>query len=198
MQRRKVDLVRRLDDRPVAAVDFDIRIAGVDHPRRNLLAAVHDLDAGDLPATPASVVVFERDHRVLHGDEVALPEISRGAVPGLPEVVGRMQLDEARSPIAQQTHRYQTHLALKLLFDLGDHRCARADARRGFGGLLLRRRRSDGAGRQNGVPPLRRSELRAHFGAQFVDFVVIGRWFGRVGAGVNDAQRERPHRGGDD
>ena len=52
---------------------------------------------------------------MLDRDEVAVPEIAGRAVVGLPEVVGRVQLDETRAPVAQQVHRHQAHFALQLL-----------------------------------------------------------------------------------
>jgi hypothetical protein len=96
-------------------------------------------------------------------------------------------------------HRHQTHLALKLLFDLGHDLRARAHARRDFGGRIFRRRHPDRTSRQNGVPLSQASKLCAHFCAQLFDFVVIERLFEGVGAMcMNDAERERPHRGRDD
>ena len=80
-----------------------------------------------LRAARALLFVAQRDDGVLDGDEVAVAEIAGGAVVRLPEVVVRIELDEARSPLAQQLHRQEAHLALQLLFDLRDH----ARARRG-------------------------------------------------------------------
>ena len=51
-ERRQVELLR-LDDRPVAVVDFDIRIPGVDHTRGDFLAVVDDLHRRDLARSSA-------------------------------------------------------------------------------------------------------------------------------------------------
>src|SRR6185503_15997325 len=81
-----------------------------------------DLDVLDTARPAALVRLVERHDAVLDGDEVAVAEISGGAVAGLPGAVDRVQLDEALAPIAQQAHRKEAHLALNLTLDLIDER----------------------------------------------------------------------------
>ena len=116
---RQIELAR-VDDGPVAALHFGVGVADVDELRGNLLAAVDDLDRHDLAPARSIVVFGEHDDGVLHGDEVPVAQVSGGPVVGLAEVVVGVELDEARTPIAQQLNGEESHLALQLLFDFGD------------------------------------------------------------------------------
>ena len=183
-QRRQIQLAR-LDDRPVAAVDLDVGVARVDDLRRNLLPLVDDLHRRDLPRGRLRVLVAERDDGVLDGDEVAVAEVSGGAVVGLAEIVVRVQLDEARTALAKQLHRQQPHLALQLLLDLRDHPRARSvcvGARRPAAGGRGHRRRLDAA---------RAIDLGAHLGPQRLHVVLVRRArHDIVPVLVNDRDRE--------
>ena len=53
-QRRQVDRLLDLDDRPVARIDFDVGVAGVDDARRDVLAVVAHLDRRDARASRPS------------------------------------------------------------------------------------------------------------------------------------------------
>ena len=117
------------DDRPVAGVHLDVRVAGVDDPGGQVLALVAHLDRHDPPRLAAVDRLVEGDDAVLDGDEVAVPEVPGRAVAGLAEVVVGVQLDEAVPPLAQQAHRHQAHLALELALDLLDHRALRRTGR---------------------------------------------------------------------
>ena len=185
---------RGLDDRPVAGVHFDLGVARVDELRRHLFAVVQDLDPDDLPGARL-VAVLQRHDRVLDGDEIPVAEVAGGAVIGLPEVVGRIQLDEARSPVAQQGQRQQPHLALQLALDVGDHPFADgggAIAARPVGGVAHRRRGHDLRG--TGLP-----ELGAQFGTKRIELRIVVRANGGVvGAFVEHAEEEERRCGGDD
>ena len=190
-QRREIEIAR-LDDGPVAAVDFGFGVAGVDDFRRNLLAAIHDLHRRDLPRALAVVFVLERHHGVLHGDEVSVTQVAGGAIVGLPEVVGRIELHEARAAIAQQVNREQPHLVLQLRLDLRD------DARpRGRCGQPVARSRETpaGPGRHRDVRLGRARELRA----KRVELCVVQRLRRSVGAAyVQGAERKEGDGGGEE
>ena len=179
MQGRKIQLAR-LDDRPVAAVHFDVGVAGVDHLRRNLFPAVRDLHRHDPPRRLTVVVTLEPDDAVLDRDEIALTEISRRPVIRLSEVVRGIELDEARAAVPQQRHREQPHLALKFLLDLRDHLRARRGAWGKIRPIVLRvgaSRRSRG---QQQIP-VRASELAADLGADRVESRRVGFTIERFG-----------------
>ena len=98
-----------------------------------------------------------------------MSQISCGAVVCFAQVVGRIELDEARAPVAQQVDRQQTHLALELLLDLRDHVRAGGSVRRGIAGIFRSRfcaaRR---ASRQRQVS-VRAAQLRPHLRADRVE-----------------------------
>ncbi len=114
---------------------------------------------------------MRRDDGVLDGHEVAVAEISRGAVIRLAVAVGRIELDEARAAVAEQIDRQQPHLGLQLLLDFGDH--PRPRGRRPF--ILGSRRLATGAGGEHAVARDRLAELRAHLVADRLDFCVVRR-----------------------
>ena len=86
MKRRQVEIARA-DDGPVALVNLDVRVAGVDDLRRDLLALIHDLHRLNPPRARPVVFVAQRHHGVLDGDEVAVAQIPGGAVVRLALVV---------------------------------------------------------------------------------------------------------------
>ena len=169
---------------------FDAGIAGVDQAGGKLLAAIHDLDGANLPRVRPVGIVAQGDDSVLHRDEVAMAEISSGAVVGLAEVVGRVKLDEARTAVAQQMDRKQSHLALQLLLDLRHHPVARALGRHDVGLVLRPRGLSAGPGRNDGIGAAAPTQLSADLGADRVDLRVVGAFDDGVAvAGVNDPER---------
>ena len=105
------------------------------------------------------VFLPQRDDAVLDGDEVAVAEISGGAVAARPVVVVRVQLDEALPALAQQRERQQAHLDLQLALDVGDER------RPAFVVHRRRRRWRPRAGRAGGPVSFLFAE-QSDFGAQ--------------------------------
>ena len=57
---------------------------------------------------------------MLHGDEVALPQVAGRPVVARSGGIVRIHLDEALPALAQQADRHQPHLGLQLLLDVGD------------------------------------------------------------------------------
>jgi hypothetical protein len=114
-------------------VDLDVRIAAVNDGRRQVLALVADGHRHNLALLTSLGRIFERNHTMLHRDEVPLAEISSRAVAGLAEVVLGVQLDEALAPFAEQPHGHEAHLALELTLDLVHERALlRSGRRHGF------------------------------------------------------------------
>jgi hypothetical protein len=77
---------------------------------------------------------------VLHGNEVAVAEVSSGAVAARSAVVVGIELDEARSALAQQVEGEEPHLVLKLALHIGDERGAARMLERGDTGCSAARR----------------------------------------------------------
>ncbi len=65
-------------------------------------------------------ILAERHDGMLHGDEVPLTEVSRGAVVPLTLIVVGVELDETRLPLTNQPNGQQSHLMPELLLDVGD------------------------------------------------------------------------------
>jgi len=119
-QGRQRDVARHLHDGPVARVDFHVRIARIDQPRPHTLAADDKFDPIDRPRLLSSGIGTQRHNSVLDGDEIAIAQIAGRAVVAVPEVVLRVELDEALAARAQQADGHQPHLVLELRLQLID------------------------------------------------------------------------------
>jgi len=146
-QRRQVDRFLDLEDRPVARIHFDLGVPGVDDARTDGLALVHQLDGGDLFGVGGAFLP-EGDDAVLDGDEVAVAEVTGGAVAARTPIVVGVQLDETLAALADERQRQQTHLGLELALHVlregrtpvvvGPHRVGRnGNAARPGGGRRL-------------------------------------------------------------
>ena len=65
MKRRQIDLAPNADEGPVAGVDFDVRIAGIDDLDGNVAASVADRNGVDAP-------LFTAVRRLVKGDDAVV------------------------------------------------------------------------------------------------------------------------------
>ena len=68
-----------LEDRPVAWVDLDASIAGINHARADRTPVDHQLDGVD-DTRIRGTLLAQGNHAMLDGDEIAVAKVAGGAV----------------------------------------------------------------------------------------------------------------------
>ena len=147
MHCREIDVLIALEDRPVAWVDLDARIAGINHTRADRTPVDHQRDGVD-DTRIGGTFLAQGNHGMLDGDEVAVAKVAGGAVAAGAPLVVCVELDKTVPAIANQRQRQQAHFGLELTLDIGDDRSALLVIEHGGLNNNRRRRNAGGGGRR--------------------------------------------------